>query len=120
MSPSRQSLGKHGENLAVQHLARQGHQIIERNWHCPRGELDIITQDGQEWVFVEVRTRRAKNTNSAIDSVSSRKQGRIVAAAQAYVEAHQLEDQPWRIDLVVVALTPLGPKIEVIENAVGW
>ena len=76
--------------------------------------------DGMEWVFVEVRTRRAPDTNSAIESVGPAKQARVLAAAEAYLEAHGLEDQLWRVDLVVIALTPHGPTLEVIRNVADW
>lgn len=120
MPTLRQTLGQRGETLVAQHLVAQGYTLVARNWRCPAGELDIVARDGEEWVFVEVRTRRAPDTNSAIESVTADKQERVLAAAQAYLEAHQLHEVAWRVDLAVVALTPQGPRIEVIQNAVGW
>lgn len=120
MTTSKQILGQHGETLVAEFLSAQGRVIVARNWRCPRGELDLITHDGEEWVFVEVRTRRAPNTDSAIESVTSKKQARLIAAAEAYLNKHGLEEVPWRIDLAAVALTPQGPVIEIIEYAVGW
>lgn len=120
MPSVRMTLGRRGEDLAARHLVGQGYTIVERNWRCSRGELDIVARDGVEWVFVEVRTRRAPDTNSAIESVTASKQQRLLTAAEAYLTAHHLEDVPWRVDLAVVALTPCGPQIEVIRDAVGW
>jgi putative endonuclease len=122
MPTPRQTLGQRGENLVANYLTARGYTIVTRNWHCPRGELDLVTTDPDgEWVFVEVRTRRAPNTNSAIESVTALKRERVSAAAFAYLEAHDLLEQvPWRIDLAVVALTPDGPQIEVIRDAAGW
>lgn len=119
-STPQQTLGRYGESLAAQHLSALGYTIHARNWHCPQGELDLVAHDGTEWVFVEVRTRRAPDTNTAIESVTPAKQARVLAAAEAYIEAHSLEEQPWRVDLVVIALTRHGRRIEVIRNAADW
>ncbi len=120
MSTPQHSLGQYGEGLAADYLATHGYEIIARNWRCAQGELDIVARDGAEWVFIEVRTRRAPDTTSAIESVTPLKQDRILQAVQAYLEAHDLHDAPWRVDWVVIALTPRGRQIEVIKNAVGW
>ena len=122
MATPQRTLGDKGEALAEQHLAASGYTIHDRNWHCNAGELDIVAHDGSEWVFVEVRTRRAASvttaTNIAIESVSPRKQQRLIAAATAYLDAHDLEEVAWRIDLVAVTLTRAGTQIEVIKNAI--
>lgn len=120
MATPQQSLGAYGEELAASHLAESGYEIAARNWHCRAGELDIVARDGDEWVFVEVRTRRAPNTDSAVESVTSAKEARVLAACQAYLDAHNLEDVFWRVDLVVIALNRHGPQIEVIRDATGW
>lgn len=118
--PARQALGQRGESIAAAHLAGLGYRIVERNWHCPQGEIDLVAHDGVEWVFVEVRTRRASSTDPAIESITPVKRNRLILASQAYLEAHALDDQSWRIDLVVIALTPTGRQIEVLRDAVGW
>jgi len=118
--PARQVLGQRGEAIAAAHLADLGYRIVERNWRCPQGEIDLVTHDGAEWVFVEVRTRHAPSIDPAIESVTPAKQNRLILASQAYLETHGLDDQPWRIDLVVIALTPAGRQIEVRRDAVGW
>lgn len=120
MPTPRQSLGQRGETLAAQHLRHHGYTIVDRNWRCPTGELDIIAHDGKEWVFVEVRARRAPDTEAAVESITSHKQARIVAAVEAYLLTHDLGEVAWRIDVVLVAFTPRGPQIEVIHNAAGW
>lgn len=122
MPPARQQLGAYGETLAADHLQRCGLSIVERNWRCPAGELDIIAHDGVEWVFVEVRTRRAPTTDTALESITPAKQNRLLAAIHAYLEAHDMdaEDTGWRLDLVVIALGPGGRKIEVIHDIAGW
>lgn len=120
MPTSRQSVGQHGETLAARHLQQMGYTIHDRNWRCLGGELDIVAHDGSEWVFVEVRTRRAPNTNPALESITPAKQAHLLTAVQAYREAHALEEQPWRLDLVVIALLNRPPQIEVIHDIAGW
>jgi putative endonuclease len=119
-STPQQALGRYGETLAARHLSARGYTIQARNWRCPQGELDLVAHDGTEWVFVEVRTRRAPNTDTAIESITPAKQARVLAAAEAYLAAHDLEGQPWRLDVVVIALTRQGPTIEVIRDAAEW
>ncbi|GAB4574060.1 MAG: YraN family protein [Anaerolineae bacterium] len=122
MPDPRHTLGRRGEALAAEHLLRNGLTIIDRNWRCPLGELDIIARDGDEWVFVEVRTRRARTTNTALESMTGAKQSRLIAAIHAYFEArgYDLEDVIWRVDLVVIALSAGGARIEVIRDALQW
>ncbi|MBN1966867.1 MAG: YraN family protein [Anaerolineae bacterium] len=120
MPTPQMTLGQKGESLVTQHLLAQGYTIAARNWRCPLGELDIVAHDGTEWVFVEVRTRRAPDTNSAVESVTPAKQARVLAAARAYLDAQGYEEVLWRVDLAVVALTAQGPHIEVIRDATGW
>lgn len=120
MPTPQQVVGRRGEDLATQHLQHQGYTVHERNWLCKGGELDIVAHDGQEWVFVEVRTRRAPNTDTALESFTPAKQARLLTAVQAYRDTHDLEDEPWRLDLIVIALHAGGPSIEVIRDAIGW
>jgi putative endonuclease len=122
MKPFRHTLGAHGESLAAAHLQARGLMIIGRNWRCPAGELDIIARDGEEWVFVEVRTRRSHDTDTALESVTPAKQARLIATVQAYLEAHELDIEAtlWRLDLVVIALGSHGMQIEVIHDIAGW
>lgn len=120
MPTPKQILGQRGESLAAEHLTRLGYTLITRNWRQGRYEIDIIARDQGELVFVEVRTRRAPDTNTAIESVTAHKQDSVITAAKRYLQENDITETPWRIDLVVVALTPQGKQIEVIKNAVGW
>ena len=90
MATPHQALGAYGEELATTHLRQLGYEIIMRNWQCRAGEIDIIARDANEWVFVEVRTRRAPDTDSAIESVTPAKEARVLAASQTYLDAHDL------------------------------
>lgn len=104
MSDQRRQLGAFGEDAAANYLARHGHRIVERRWRCARGEIDLVTRDGEALVFVEVRTRRGTFAGAAEESVGPAKRARLVHLAYAYLAASECIDEPWRIDVVAVAV----------------
>jgi putative endonuclease len=120
MSTARQGLGRRGEQLAAERLAALGFEIVARNFRCPAGEIDLVARLNGTWVFVEVRTRRGQRFGTPEDSITLRKRNHLIASAQHYLQIHQLEDVPWRIDAVAVGLSPRGhlQRVDVIENAV--
>jgi len=120
VSPARLSLGRQGEDLAVAELARRGYQIIERNWRCEAGEVDIVAREGSAWVFVEVRTRRSTRFGSPEESVTHAKQARMIVVAEHYLAEHELAEVDWRLDLVAVVVGRRGQpvRVSVLQNAV--
>jgi putative endonuclease len=115
----RQGLGRWGEGLAAQHLAAKGYEVVDRNWRCERGELDLVARDGDCLVVVEVRTRRGRLLGTPEESITQAKQARLIALADAYVEEC---DWPgyWRIDVVAVEMDRRGRLLRVdhYENAI--
>jgi putative endonuclease len=108
--------GAAAEALAAGFLARHGLAILERNYRCRGGEIDLVARDGATLVFVEVRYRRSGRFGGAAASVDARKQARVLLAARHYLAARG--DVPCRCD--VVALDALDPgRIEWIKNAFG-
>ena len=77
--------GREAEDLALQLLTGEGLRLKSRNYACRLGEIDLILQDGETVVFVEVRQRRSARFGSAAESITARKQGRLVAAARHYL-----------------------------------
>lgn len=120
MSTARQSLGRLGERLAANRLAAEGYAIEARNYRCPAGEIDLIARHGGEWVFVEVRARRGDRFGTPEDSVTPRKQARLIACAEHYLNEHDLGDVPWRIDVVAVQFSPAGQlrRVQIVPDAV--
>jgi putative endonuclease len=118
---ARVRLGRRGEQMAADRLAALGYAIVDRNYRCAHGELDLVARRDDCWVFVEVRTRRGKRFGTPEESITPRKRAHLIAAAQHYLQAHNLVDVAWRIDAVAVALTPDGrlQRLDVIENAVS-
>ena len=121
MKDRKHELGAYGERLAVTFLQHEGYAIVETNWHCEHGELDIVAQRGETLVFVEVRTRHSSSTDLAFMSVDARKQEKLVNLAQVYLAMHDREDAVWRIDVIGIAVPRKGqPIIEHVEDALDW
>lgn len=116
----RKQTGRQGEEIAASYLVDKGYKILQRNWHCPTGELDIVMEDDGALVFVEVRTRRGNRFGTAEESITPVKQARLVELAQTYLQEVVPPHQSWRIDVVAVHLGPGLPQVNHIENAVGW
>ncbi|MFO7167255.1 MAG: YraN family protein [Chloroflexota bacterium] len=102
MAAGRKTLGEFGEAVAAAYLARNGHRIVARRWRCSYGEIDLVTQDGPELVFVEVRARRAAAPGAAEESIGPHKRSRLARLAYSYLEAMECGGTPWRIDVVAV------------------
>ncbi len=119
----RQGLGARGEQLAAEHLERQGYVIVDTNWRCAAGEVDIIGREGEVLAFVEVRTRRGRRGPTPEQSLTPAKQAKLIEVARTYLQEHALTDARWRIDFVAVEMDRRGvlQRIELLRNAVtGW
>ena len=115
----RQDLGRRGEDLAASLLTAKGYDILDRNWRCETGELDLVARDGPCLTFVEVRTRRGRTMGSPEESITPAKQARLISLGDAYVQAHDWAGD-WRIDVVAVEMDQHGRLLRVdhYENAV--
>ncbi|MDD5092963.1 MAG: YraN family protein [Dehalococcoidia bacterium] len=120
MSDSRQRLGAFGEREARDYLLKRGYEILESNFRCPIGEIDIVARDGDFLVFVEVRTRRGSEFGTPEESITQAKKGKLVHLAQYYIQQHAGLPASWRIDVVAIEVGRNGKisRIELIENAV--
>jgi len=119
MTDRRKALGALGESLAARELEQRGYLIVARNWRCVEGEIDLVAERRGMLVFVEVRTRRGRERGTPEESLTPRKQAKLIEVAQAYLEEHAA-DRDWRIDVVAVELSARGQllRIDVIENAI--
>ncbi len=117
----KRKLGQRGEEVAADYLRQQGYTLLARNWRCPAGEVDIVAREGETLAFVEVRTRRAGGRlGTPEESVTPRKQARMVEVAQTYLQAAGLDDAAWRIDVVAIEVGGRGEvtRINLIRCAV--
>ena len=121
MPSERQHLGDFGERTATAHLEQKGYRIVDRKFRTRETEIDLVAIDGEQAVFVEVRTRRGAYDGMAALSVTRGKQRKLVNAVRHYLEAHpDLEEMPLRIDVIAVELDQDGTlrTIDHIEDAV--
>jgi putative endonuclease len=100
--------GQRGEKLAVWYLRLKGYQILERNYKCRQGEIDIVARKGELIVFVEVRTREHGALVDPFSSVDCTKVAKIIEAARYYLFRLPSPLPPCRFDLI--AITSLGPR----------
>jgi len=121
MSLQRKEVGARGEKLAADLLKKRGYKIIQRNFRCREGEIDIIVQKDECLVFVEVRTKKSTAFGTPEESVTLSKREKLISLANTYIQAYDKPPQSWRIDVVAVELTPDNrvSRLEHIENAVS-
>ncbi len=119
MGLDRRTVGLQGQAVARRFLEGLGFRILEENYACPLGEIDLIAQEGEVLVFVEVKTRRSMRFGGPAEAVHARKQRQILRAAEAYLKERRLKG-PCRVDVVAVSFPPQGaePGVELIRNAV--
>jgi putative endonuclease len=117
MPEPRHAVGKAGEEAAVQYLCQQGYQILERNYRCRVGEIDLIARDGRTLVFIEVKTRRSQTFGPAAAAVTLEKQRHLVKASQVYLIQQRKADELCRFDVVTIELNAQKPRIELIKDA---
>ncbi|MCY4257699.1 MAG: YraN family protein [bacterium] len=111
---SRQLLGRWGEDRAMRWYSRQGYVVLERNWRCGRGELDLICKRGSLVVFCEVKTRSSALYGTPAEAVGADKQRRIRKLAAQWL-AQQSQKGSWRTRFDVAEV--MGGRIHVIEAA---
>ncbi|MEB3285385.1 MAG: YraN family protein [Candidatus Sericytochromatia bacterium] len=112
---TRHQLGIFGEGLARGWLFAHGWDILERNWRCPWGEIDLIANDHGTRVFVEVKTRQTQRFGSGSEAVHYRKQQKIRRAASAYLRNRP--SSPCRFDVISIAWGSKTPTITHTRDA---
>jgi putative endonuclease len=110
-------LGQEGERLAERYLQKKGYKLVERNYRCAVGELDLIVLDRRVVVFVEVKTRTSHGFGSPLEAVEFRKQRKMIQAAQFFLSAKGLQQREARFDVIGISWTGREPVVEHIENA---
>lgn len=101
-------LGAFGESWVAGHLARLGYRILERNVRFRVGELDIVAQEGEELVFVEVKTRSSSRFGSPESSITASRYSRLARAVDTYIAERNLQDRPYRIDVAAIEVDGRG------------
>lgn len=111
---NKRKLGKEYEDIASAFLMKKGYEILEKNYWCRTGEIDIIAKDGEYLVFIEVKYRKNQAKGAPIEAVDYRKIRNITKVCRHYLYTHQIsEDYPCRFDVVSI----MGDDISLIQNA---
>src|ERR1043166_2986335 len=117
MSKIRQLFGRDGENLAERFLKKKGYVLVERNYRCRGGEVDLIVLDRRTIVFVEVKTRSDASFGSPLEAVETRKQRKMIRAAEFFLNEKKLHNRDARFYVVGISWFGPKPSVEHIENA---
>jgi putative endonuclease len=105
----RQALGRYGEALAARYLTERGLEVVDRNWRCAHGELDLVVRDGDCLVFCEVKTRRSVRFGAPVEAVTWTKAARLRRLAAVWLASHEHRCARVRIDVIAILRAPQGP-----------
>ena len=109
----KQALGAYGEALAARHLIERGMVLLDHNWRCPDGEIDLILRDGDELVFCEVKTRRSTSHGTPFEAVTTTKFARLRRLASQWMSANDVRTFEVRFDVVGIVCPRAGtPQID--------
>jgi putative endonuclease len=111
------TLGRTGEEAAVRYLQEQGYRILERNFRCRFGEIDLIARDAGVLVFIEVKTRRSHTFGPPAMAVTAAKQRHLIKAAQLFLSRTGRHHEVCRFDVISVEMDGAEPHLEIIKNA---
>ncbi len=113
----RNAMGGYGEDLAARHLAAQGMVVLDRNWRCPEGELDLVLRDGPVVVVCEVKTRRDASFGTPLEAVTEAKLARLRRLAARWLREHEVSAREIRIDLVGIDLSrPVAERLDHVRG----
>jgi putative endonuclease len=108
--------GRAGEVRAADHLRANGYTLLDRNWRCAEGEIDIVAARGRELVVVEVKTRRTDWFGHPFEAVDARKRNRLFRLSCAWIAAHPALARGRRLRLDIIGITGEDPATAVVEH----
>jgi putative endonuclease len=116
---AKDALGRYGEQVAERHLVEQGMVVLDRNWRCELGEIDLVARDGDALVVCEVKTRSGLGYGHPLEAVTARKLARLRRLAARWVHDHGVRPPIIRLDVVGVLSRPPGPAVVDHVRGVG-
>lgn len=118
MGELQKKLGQKGEDAVEEYLRKRKYEILERNFSCRFGEIDIVAKDGDELVFIEVKTRRSRGFGEPQEAIDRRKRRRVQRACEYYINKQHCE-LPYRIDAALVVIDSRGTmRVDYIKYAI--
>ncbi|MEO0027355.1 MAG: hypothetical protein RL716_686 [Actinomycetota bacterium] len=113
---SNQALGKYGEDRAADYLHDRGYQIVERNWRCSVGEIDLVAQDANRLVFVEVKTRSGSGYGHPFEAINPQKVSRMRRLVAQWCATHEISGVTVRLDAIAVLVSHGRVSIEHLKQ----
>jgi putative endonuclease len=113
----RKALGDLGERIAARHLAELGLHVLDRNWRCSAGEIDIVAADGDTVVVCEVKTRSNVRFGTPLEAITAAKAARLHRLGWMWIRAHDLRCSGLRVDVVAIERRSQGPAV--VEHIAG-
>lgn len=111
-------LGRIGENIIADYITKLGYKVVERNFACNQGEIDIIAKDKEELVFIEVKTRTDISYGEASEAVTNTKKRHLINSIKYYIYKQKLENLPIRMDVAEVYINKGKVKVNYIKQAI--
>ncbi|MEO6712834.1 MAG: YraN family protein [Mycobacteriales bacterium] len=105
---AKDAVGQYGERVAARRLEEDGLRVLDRNWRCDEGELDIVALHGEVLAFIEVKTRTSEDFGVPAEAVTPVKQQRIRGLAQRWLAAHEHPYSQLRFDVCTVVAQKSG------------
>ncbi|MFJ2505984.1 YraN family protein [Microbacterium sp. NPDC087592] len=115
---AKDDLGRAGEERAAQHLIGSGYAVIDRNWRCSQGEIDIVAAVGDQLAMIEVKTRRTAAFGHPFEAVDQRKRRRLWQLAQAWLAAHPEVARGRTVRLEAIGIIGPDPFMGSLEHLV--
>jgi putative endonuclease len=114
------TFGRAGERLAAIELESRGYHVLETNFRCRYGEIDLIVENEYDLIFVEVKLRRGTAFGMPEEAVDVRKQRKLLQLAVYYLALHEYTERSWRIDVVAIQLSKSGrlQEIRIYQHAI--
>jgi len=114
---ARQALGRYGEDVAARHLVEQGLVLLERNWRCDEGEIDLVLREGATLVVCEVKTRTSLDVGTPHEAITDAKLARLKRLGERWAAERGVRPDGTRVDLVAVLRPRRGPAV--IDHVTG-
>lgn len=119
MDRGRRNLGILGEKIAAEYLKKNHYKIIQSNFRCRFGEIDIIAHKQDTYIFVEVKTRKSLSFGRPIEAINGIKKNHLLKSGQYYIQSSNLKDCNFRFDAIEVVIPSLiSPKVNHIKNII--
>lgn len=115
---AKDDFGRAGEERAAQHLVARGYRVIDRNWRCAQGEIDIVAEHGSHLAVIEVKTRRSVAFGHPFEAIDARKRRRLWRLAHAWIAAHPEIARGREVRLEAIGLIGADPNSAEVEHLV--